>query len=427
MNNNKFGRYWIYSIFLLSPLFFRGQEEGVNFFDIFFAIYYTGSLIFWFFWYMFVQKKSFVNNIADFFLFSFFFLCLATIFISVLNGVPIFQAIRELLVFSYTLFYFPIKEYFKEKKYLISFLIILAVSLILNDLGQFYDYYVKLSEGGLQYAYQLGAAVRINQSIYSFTLISGIIMFFVPQKPSTKWLIFILVALTALALVITFSRTFWAIVLMELVLLLIFLPLKYKAQLSLYLGTIAVIFIVVANIFFGDISKMLFQVIENRFTSTTMGRADLSVQARLQEWDVAIAKIMEYPMGGNGFAKKFPYYSPISQNTFHSHIIHNGYLFIMHRVGIPMSFLYFFCLVYFFFKSMITTLRIKNQFYKFLSLSGALGVITMIIGNITSPQFTYRDGAFTLALCFAFSELAYNYFINNEKSQEIKILSFIEK
>ncbi len=425
--NNKFGRYWIYSVFLLSPLFFRGQSEGVGFIDIFFAVFYTGSLIFWFFWYLFVQKKNFINNIADFLLFAFFFLCFFNIVISILNGVPILLASREFILFLYTLFYFPIKEYFNEKKYLVNFLIILAISLIINDLGQFYDYYVKLSEGGLKYAYQLSAAVRINQSIYSFSLISGIVLLFLPQRKSTKLLIFVLIALTSLALLITFSRTFWAIVLFDLFILLIFFPLKYKAQLSLSLGAIVVIIVFIVNLFFGDISKIVFQVVENRFTSTTMGKADLSVQTRLVEYQAAIKKIKELPMGGNGFAKKFAYINPIVQGTFHSHIIHNGYLFLMYRVGIPMSLLYFFCLIYFLFKSLVTTIRLKDIFYKFISLSAFLGMVTMIIGNITSPQFTYRDGAFTIALCFAFTEFAYNYFVKNEKAREEKILSFIEK
>ena len=427
MKENKLGRFWIYSIFLLSPLYFRGQSEGVDFFDIFFAVYYSGTIAFWFFWYLFVQKKNFISNIADFIFFLFYLLCIVNLFIALLNGVPFITATRELLVFFYTLFYFPIKEYFVERKYLVDFLIILAISLIINDLGQFYDYYTKLEEGGMQYAYQLAAAVRINQAIYGFTIISGIILFFVPQEKSTRILIFVMVALTALALTITFSRTYWAIVLAELVLLLIFLPLKYKAKLSVYIGTIAIIFVAISNIFFGDISKVLFQVLENRFTSTTQGKSDLSVETRLIEWKVAISKIEEYPMGGNGFAKKFPYYNPIIHSTFNSHIIHNGYLFIMHRVGIPMALMYFFCVIYFLMKSLITTLRLKDQFYKFISLSGFLGVLAIMVGNMTSPLFTYRDGAFTVALCFALSELAYKYFVENEKSKEVKILGFIEK
>jgi hypothetical protein len=36
----------------------------------------------------------------------------------------------------------------------------MAISLIINDFGQYYDYYSKLEEGGLKYAYQLGAAVQ---------------------------------------------------------------------------------------------------------------------------------------------------------------------------------------------------------------------------------------------------------------------------
>jgi len=92
-----------------------------------------------------------------------------------------------------------------------------------------------------------------------------------------------------------------------------------------------------------------------------------------------------------------------------------------------MSLLYFFCLIYFLFKSLVTTIRLKDIFYKFISLSAFLGMVTMIIGNITSPQFTYRDGAFTIALCFAFTSLPINYFVKNEKAREEKILSFIEK
>jgi O-antigen ligase len=331
------------------------------------------------------------------------------------------------MIFFYTLFYFPIKAYLGKREHFIEFLIIAAIALIINDLGQFYDYYSKLEEGGMQYAYQLAAAVRINQAIYGFTIISGIILFFVPQPKSTRILIFVMVALTTLALIITFSRTYWAIIIAELVILLIFFPLKYKVQLSLYIGTIAIVFVVLTNLFFGDISKVLYQVLENRFASTTQGKSDLSVETRLVEWKVAISKIEEYPLGGNGFAKKFPYYNPIVHSTFNSHIIHNGFLFIMHRVGIPMALMYFFCIIYFLLKSFITTLRLKDNFYRFISLSGFLGILALMVANMTSPLFTYRDGAFTVAFCFAFTELAYKYFIENEQSKESKILGFIRK
>jgi hypothetical protein len=55
------------------PTLFSGQSEGVDFGDIFFAVYYTGTILFWFFWYVLSRKRVLLKILPIFFFFRFSF------------------------------------------------------------------------------------------------------------------------------------------------------------------------------------------------------------------------------------------------------------------------------------------------------------------------------------------------------------------
>ncbi len=412
-NSNKFQRIWIYTVLLTSPIYLRSGGEGVEALDLVFAGFYYGSLYFWIFWSIFVSKKNIFRNAADFFLIIFFFFGLFLAFNSYLNGVHLVDSLREFVLISFVLYYFPIRENFAEKKHLIFFSIIFSIAIFLNSLGQMYDYYKGISSG-LQYAYQLlsSTKIRINQTLFSFVILSSSLFMLIKQKMITRiWLVILIISST-IALVTTFSRTFWLITLVIFGIYLLVLPLKYKIRLVLsgliVLGSI----FVVSQLFFKERADVAIQVIENRFLSTSKGAKDLSLIARLNEYETVISKIKEYPIQGNGFFKQFRFYDVLEQETSTTTTIHNGYLFLFYRVGLPMGSIFIFCVFYFFVKSLKNIYLIDDLFYKFLSISSMTGLIVMIISGFTSSQFLYRDGTFLFAVSFALVEITYKHLLD---------------
>lgn len=415
---NKFEKYWIHSIILTSPLFFRTSDEGVSGLDIFFAVYFFGSLLTWFFVKVFIQKKQIVFNIADFLLLIFPVLSIGTLILSLMNSITVLNALREFVLFNFLLFYFPFRDNLIDQKRIISLGLSFSIAVLFIDLAQFYDYYNEFSKG-IRYAYQIITGERINQTIFTFSILVGALFFLYSQKIWSRLWILLIIGLTSLSLITTSSRTFWILTLFGLFLFLIFLPIKQKLLLSITSFVAFLLIFISVNIFFQDKAEVVFKAVTLRFTSSTQGKKDISVLQRLVEYQAVYKKISENPLGGNGFAKKFSFYSKIDTYTLHSYYTHNGYLFFIYRYGIPLALIYFFILFYYFTKSIYASIKIKNVFFKFVAISGFLGLYVLMISSMTSAQFINRDGIFVLALSYALSERAFNYF----KEKELKQLS----
>lgn len=423
--SSKFQKIWLHSIIFLSPIYFRGSgSEGVSFMDVFFAVYFFGSLLLWLFWTILIQKKKIFHNVADFLLFAFYILALGTIGLSIANGTQLLDALREYIVIFMVLYYFPFRENFEDKKDLILLGFNFSFSVLINDLGQFYDYYKGL-QNGLQYAYQIVTAVRINQTIFTFTIISGILFFLYPQKTISRIWILLVVSVTSIALITTFSRSFWVLVLVSVVFLFIVVPLKQKILLTISVFTISIAILFSFNFYFKDKAKIAMKVVENRLESSKQGSKDVSLQVRLVEYNALYKRIKENPLGGNGFFKKFTFYNIIDQVTARTITVHNGYLYLLYRLGIPLTLTFLFVYFYFAFKSLKVLFMLKKEelFYKFVAISGFIGLFILISADLASSQFIYRDGTFVAALSFAFIEITYKKLneLNEQKHLLISI------
>ncbi len=423
--SSKFQRFWILSIIITSPLYLRSGQEGVDVFDIVFAGYYFGSLYFWLFWAALVKKIKLVKNTADFFLLLFFVLAFGFVFISKLNSVTLVDAFREYIIISMVLIFFPLRELFNTKKQLIQLGIIFSISVLLNDLGQFYDYYKGMTSG-VQYAYQVlsGTKIRINQTLFTFSISVGTLFFLYPQKIKSKIWLILVVGTTSAALVTTFSRTFWVLVLGIMFIFIIIIPLRQKIQLAVVAVFVSVSIVFMINIFFKQQADVVFTVLEKRLTSSTQGKADMSLKSRLSEYKVLINKIKENPLQGNGFFKEFSFYNPIYSETSHTITVHNGYLYLAYRIGIPMFLMYLYVLFYYFGKSIKTWYLNDDLFYKFIAISGFTGLLVLILSSLTSSQFFLRDGTMITAYSLLLIEFAYQ---NRTKEHFTKLDSIDSK
>lgn len=407
-STGKLQKYWIYSIVILFPIFFRTSETGVSLLDVFFAVYFFGSLIIWFFWKIFLSKTPLILNTADFFLILFFLLAIGSMVLSVVNGVQFLDVVREYILLSFVLYYFPFRENLRDKKILITFGILFSFAMFLNDFGQFYDYYREI-QSGIRYAYQIITGTKTNQTIYTFTILTGILFFLYPQRKISRIWLILLIGLTALALITTASRTFWVIVLFSILIFLFIIPWKHKALLLISSIFATILIILSINLYFGDKTEIVYKAIELRLSSSTQGTKDISLEERLQEYRQVIRKIKENPIAGNGFSKKFTFYSLINEISVHPKYIHNSFLYFTYRLGIPLAFMYFYVFFYFLGKSLKLIIQTKDLLYQFIVISGFIGLFILLFSSLTSAQFMDRDGIFVMAISYALIETTFSF------------------
>jgi hypothetical protein len=163
--------------------FFAKTDKELNITEVIIALLYNGGLFLWFVWSTFIEKRKIVRNTADWIiLFVFGVVLFGNSVLAVINGVRIDSWIREFMLFSLTLFYFPFRHHFTEKKEVINLLIVLALSIFVVDLKQFYSYYVGITSDDIQYAYELGKSVRINQTVFTIASIFGFLFTFNQAK-----------------------------------------------------------------------------------------------------------------------------------------------------------------------------------------------------------------------------------------------------
>lgn len=401
----NYPKIWLYSFGVMIGFFFHSRGEGVSVIDIAASLFFNGSIYIWFVNKTFLQKERTAFNLGDWLIISFFVFLVFNSIVAYLNDVNMLSWTREYLVISIILVYFPIRSIINTKEELKKFMIFLSLVIIGVGLFQGYLYYTKLHEIILEYAFELKTGVSINQTLYIIASIFGFIFTFNQVRKRYEISLFIFTSISVLSLIATFSRTFWVILMAFIFAVFIFFPTNKKIKTLNYLIFLAILFFVLAYFLMGNNLFTYIQVVVNRFTSSADGTKDLSVMARLVEWEEVIRQIMLHPLGGNGLGKVIRFYSVIELFTIHTDIIHNGFLYILFRAGIPTSLLFFGFHIFYTIKSynlMILSSRTNDYFFKSLSVANCVSFVILYIVNFTSSQYFYRDGIIVTALLVVF-------------------------
>jgi len=209
--------------------------------------------------------------------------------IAVTGDTQFIEWFREAVILSLILFYFPIREHITDKKDIIILLICFAIAAFATSLGQFNEYYTGISKG-LKYAYQIGKSVRVNQSLFTAASIFGLTFLFYARKFSGNILLIIFSVITILALITSFSRTFWFILALQVVLLFFYIPKVKRKKLLVYFILIPSILLLSIGIIFKDNTRIALKVMELRLTSSSKGLGDISIQSRLSEYESVLNK-----------------------------------------------------------------------------------------------------------------------------------------
>ena len=417
MINISWPRTWIYTVAVIFPYFVQSSEEGFQVTDFLIGVYMQGILLAWIIWQLTVAKKKLVRNTADWFVLFFFFAYPLFIINTALAEADVMLAVRQYVIMFAILYYFPIREYFSEKKHLLILLGIFFVGIIITDLYQFYTYYQRAFLE-ITYAFQLGRSVRTNQNIYTAAAVYGLLFTLYIKKFKHQILMAGFTFINVAALIISYSRAYWLVFILQLLILFIYISKKNKIKLLLYIMILSLIVFLTIIIIFPDFWQILVEMIELRFLSAAQGTEDVSMNMRLYEWQGAIEQILLKPIGGSGPAVEFTFYNPHLLESFTTHYIHNGYIYYAFHVGIPMAVVFFIPQVYYTAVSFYRAWYAKDIFYKYLLVASGCALVMYLTTSFAATVYISRDGSFVLALVYAFIGISLENLDKNKTAPE---------
>jgi len=408
---------WLYLISASLPLFFHVGDKGVSVFDVILGIFYIGSIAVYFVRKGLILRQKIAENWGDWAILTFFFLLLFNFFIAYFNDVTPLDWLREYLLISILLIYFPIRDTLKDEKDINSFLIFLGIVIIITGTYQVLEYYRKVNTN-LVYAYELKSSISINQTLFTASSIYGLIFAFSQKSKFKEILVIGLTSMYVVFLISTFSRTFWLILLAAVVLMFFLMPTKKKVLFLTYMSIIISVVMIAAFLFMRDKADIALSVVFSRFESTSEGRQDPSLIARFREWEKVGYHIKQNPLGGNGLAKQFTFHFPINSRARHTIIIHNGYIWLAYRTGLPMALLFIFFTIFYTFKSWKLIKLAKNLNQRALLIAAFSTMLSLYIMNITAALYFVRDGIFVTAFSIALIAVCERLIIQNKALTE---------
>ncbi len=405
---------WLYSLAIMTAVFFHSHSEGLTILDTLSAAFFVGSIALWFINHTLLKRQKTAYNLGDWLILAFFFFLILNVFVAFFNNGELMLWLREYLMFSIILIYFPIRDVIKSENDLKKFLIFYCFIVMGSGIYQIF-LYTQVNALAV-YAYELNHGININQTLYTTASIFGFVFTLYQIRKKNEILTLLFTSIAIISLIATFSRTFWITLIAVYFILFMFFSFGKKIKIISYFLLIIGTFVLVVYMMIGDNLFLFVQIVASRFTSSADGAKDLSVIARLLEWEQVLRQIMLHPLAGVGLGKKFSFYFVITGNTAHTNVIHNAYLFIIYRVGFPLVIFYFSFLVFYTVKAynnLLLALKSNSQFYKALAISNLTSILTFFVVNFTSSQLFYRDGLFITAFLASFIYLNEKFLKNN--------------
>jgi O-antigen ligase len=380
----------LYIILLSSTLFLNTSSEGLSVLDVLTGVFYLGSLSLWFFRAKFVYHKNIIRNFADILILIFFsFAFVFWIPLSLLSGVELLNILREIIIFSLILLYFPFRDEFKTKDDLKDLLLVVAISIIGITFISLIISYKKLHS--IEFVFQLGGGVRTNQFLGGVSVIFSIILFYIHRGKKAKILITSVLFLSMVSLIISISRIYWFGTMLGFLIATIFI--SGKERFKIYFTAFAIFATIILSVvlYFGKTSELILGFFQKRLSSSQGYKKDISFLARIQEYEAVWEHIKEFPLGGNGISKEYSYYNLISQTNWHVTFVHNGYISLVYRFGFPMALIFYLFLIYYFWQSFSLSIWNKNQYSRTLSACVLAAFCLLFITNFFTTTVMFRD------------------------------------
>ena len=375
-------RRWILAAIPIHLIVFLEKTTKIDLEKLIYTGFFFPALFIWFFrkW---LKRERIIERKDELVLVLFLAIGLISVFIAGYQDPSYFsRGFREYYIFIPYLFYFPVRDFVTSRE---RFNEIVWALLITCTIGAIYVVYIfKTATVDATHVWNvLWSRKNLSEPLYMTAIL--ILLAMVASKAYKPRITFPLLAINILALGITLTRGYWGATGVGAVLLIIFLGKAARGRLIGFLtGGLAVV-IATAAIVFPRIFEFLIGIVAARATSISFQSE--SLKDRLIESASVISKIKASPIIGHGFGATFSFYEILQGYTMTTWYIHNGYLFLLFKLGVVGAMMY----LYFYFSRLIFTAKTaraeKDEQLSSMIMSFAVTLGVMLLVNVTSPQF----------------------------------------
>lgn len=222
-----------------------------------------------------------------------------------------------------------------------------------------------------------------------------------PMRPLSRWAIFGVFVSCTLGLLLTYERTFWV----STTVALIYVALRAggSQRVKALLGGLTAILVLLAVL--GTVSPTTLGAARERLLSLGRYQSDNSLRYRITETHHVAAQIREHPITGSGLAATIYWGRPWEQVPPASEaFVHNGYLWIAWKLGIPAAIVLFSFLL----AALLApapAARAPDPLGTSLRSGAKAALFALLLTSITFPSFTSLSASAVVGMLAAIAWL----------------------
>ncbi len=389
--------FWLVIFTLSLPYWLLAEADPeLRLDELLLAAFYLLSVVVWFAKALVARQRIVFHEVDAGILFFFIVGTPINFAIALLNDVEPLRWIRAWGLIATLLLYFPLRDFLRTPRQRRIFFVALIGVTLIAALQTAYRYW--LATQNILYAYEvISARVVTNTSLFLGASIATLTAALLLRRWKVKTSLFLVQVVATMALIVSFYRGFWIALLVAITLLFWYLPKRQKSQLLLWgiLGISGAILIFA--LFFKSYMDIALEMLEYRFTSIGKGVKDISLQARLSETGVILDHLARHPLSGYGLGSTFTYYSPIYRYHEHTFYIHNTYLYLSFKFGIPLAAIFFGSLLIAIRRGIQWSKRAPTIETRIYLLSASLLLLGLLTAALTFCVLYQRDALLTFA------------------------------
>ncbi len=332
----------------------------------------------------------------------FFAVAVVSILPALMYGASVLWWFRDLVRFSPLVLFFPMSTVARSPRrgagLVLAFLAVVvyfAVSALLT-----YDEMLSMASFASEIYWQ---RAPVNEVLPMAMLVAASTLFFAARRRGEFWVALSVGLVSALALAISFSRGFWVAGLMAIALSAV----AMRARPGRVLGMLVILGGAALAGAYAAFGWRVFGVLASlagRLSTVSSPLSELSVQERLAESRVVLRLVSRNPIIGYGLGTAFRYMSLTRGYYREVTFVHNGYLFLVFKLGLVGLVSYF----VFYFRGVALVLRsarAAHSVWVSSVLFAAFGVMLAFLAlSLTSPQFYTKDAGLFIALVLALAQ-----------------------
>jgi len=374
-----------------------GGSTEITLVEVVYGVYSFGYLGFWLWQKVFVTREPVLEHTADTFLVAFFVVATCTLPITVLGGQTALWWFRELVTLAQLLLFFPLRDAMRDRRGMIALVVALLLMFTIVAVNNLMNY--RAVTAAAAFLWELTASRQAFGDHYFFPALVVLVSAWIHVENRTQaWLLLPLIVMMALALALTFSRGFWVSAALALLVLFVLARGRERRRLTLatVLGGAAGLFAM--GIFLGKAGSSVLTALFNRVVSVRGAMVDLSFMNRVVESQAAVDGILKNPILGHGVGSVLSRYNILDHETTTNLYIHNGYLYLIYKVGIvgTIPYLAFLAVVIW------TGLRLSfdrscDRTVQAFTRAFTAILSAMLVVNVTSNVFVQKQSILVLA------------------------------